>query len=49
MLDLDTVYREEGALVYKYLCTLCRDEQLAEEFAKMIPAFILGAEAGDAM
>ena len=34
MLDLDTVYREEGALVYKYLCTLCRDEQLAEELTQ---------------
>ena len=34
MLDLDTVYREEGALVYKYLCTLCHDEQLAEELTQ---------------
>ncbi len=34
MLDLDAVYREEGALVYKYLCTLCHDEQLAEELTQ---------------
>ena len=34
MLDLDSVYREEGALVYKYLCTLCHDEQLAEELTQ---------------
>ena len=34
MLDLDSVYRVEGALVYKYLCTLCHDEQLAEELTQ---------------
>ena len=34
MLDLNTVYRKEGALVYKYLCTLCHDEQLAEELTQ---------------
>lgn len=34
MLDLDSIYREEGMLVYQYLCTLCHDEQLAEELTQ---------------
>lgn len=33
-MDLDEVYRHHAELVFKYCCTLCRDEQTAEELTQ---------------
>lgn len=34
MLDLDTVYKKYTEVVYKYLYTLCRNENIAEELTQ---------------
>lgn len=33
-MDLDEVYRHHAELIFKYCCTLCRDEQLAKELTQ---------------
>lgn len=34
MLDLDSIYEEYAVIIYKYLYTLCRNENIAEELTQ---------------
>lgn len=33
-MEMDAIYREYSAFVYKYLLTLCHDESIAEELTQ---------------